>query len=153
MKPLTFLAAAAVGLTATIASAQDGPSAEQKARQGMMRIVALNMGVLGGMAKGEIPFDAAQAGTAADTLAAVAMIDQGLLWPEGSGNDMAKTTGALPAIWMKPAEFAAAWAAFGESTKGLQAAAAEGRAALAPAMGKAGGSCKGCHDDFREAQN
>ena len=153
MKTLAFLAAAAIGLSATLASAQDGPSAELKARQGMMRIVALNMGVLGGMAKGEIPFDAAQASTAADTLAAVAMIDQGLLWPQGSGNDMSEITGALPAIWTQPAEFAATWAAFGASTRALQAAASEGQAALAPAMGKVGASCKGCHDTFREKQN
>lgn len=153
MKPVAILAAAAIGFSATFAAAQDGPTAEQKARQGMMRIMALNMGVLGGMAKGEVAFDAARAQAAADTLVAVSMIDQSNLWPEGSGNDMSMTTGALPAIWEKQPDFMNAWAAFGEGAKGLQAAVAGGQAALGPAMGKAGGSCKGCHDNFREKQN
>ncbi len=149
MKPLSFVTAAAIALAAPMAMAQDGPSAQEKARQGMMRIMALNMGVLGGMAKGEIAYDADRAQKAADTLVAVSMIDQSNLWPEGTDKDSSKFTGALPAIWQKPDEFAKAWMALGEAARGLQAAAGSGRAALGPAMGGAGKACKGCHETFR----
>ncbi|SEF67702.1 c-type cytochrome [Jhaorihella thermophila] len=149
MKPLTLFAAVAIAFSAPMALAQDGPSAQEKARQGMMRIMALNMGVLGGMAKGEVTYDAARAQKAADTLVAVSMIDQSNLWPEGTDNDSSMHTGALAAIWEKPDDFAKAWMAFGEAAKGLQAAAGNGREALGPAMGGAGKSCKGCHEMFR----
>lgn len=153
MKPLAIVTAIIFGASASVALAQDGPSAEQKARQGMMRIIALNIGVLGGMAKGEIAFDADKAGTAANTLVAVSTIDQGLLWPDGSFNDASMLTIALPVIAEKRADFAAGWTGFGEAAKGLQTAAAEGQAALGPAMGKAGNACKNCHENFREKQN
>lgn len=153
MKSLAILTAALIGASTTLALAQDGPTAQQKARQGMMRIMALNMGVLGGMAKGEVAFDAAQAQASADTLVAVSGIHQGNLWPAGSGMDDSMTSEALATVWEKPAEFAAAWTTFGEAAKGLQTAAGEGQAALGPAMGMAGKACTGCHETFRKKQN
>jgi cytochrome c556 len=153
MKSIALIAAAALALSATASAADDGPTAQQKARQGMMRIMALNMGVLGGMAKGEIPFNSERATIAANTLTAVGMIDQSLLWPAGSGMDASKTTDALPAIWEKPADFNADWVAFGDAAKGLVTAAGADQAALGQAMGKVGGTCTGCHDDFREKQD
>lgn len=152
MKSLSILTAALIGASSTLALAQDGPSAEQKARQGMMRIMALNMGVLGAMAKGEIAFDAAQAQAAADTMVAVSGIHQGILWPAGSGMDDSTTSEALAAVWEKPGDFAARWSALGEAAKGLQSAAGAGQAALGPAMGMAGKACGGCHETFRKKQ-
>lgn len=71
-------------------------------------------------------------------------------FPKGSGPESGRKTEALPAIWMQPAEFASRADAFTKAAKGLQAAAATGDAA---AMGQAtqtlGGTCKGCHDNFR----
>lgn len=71
-------------------------------------------------------------------------------FPKGSGPESGRKTEALPAIWAQPAEFAARADAFTKAAKGLQAAAATGDGA---AMGKAtqalGGTCKGCHDNFR----
>ena len=153
MRLSAILTAAAIGMSATIVQAQDGPSPQEKARQGMMRIIALNMGVLGGMAKGEILFDAGQATAAANSLVAVSLIDQRLLWPEGSDNDTSFNTIALPAIWEKPAEFGTIWSELGIAALGLQAAAAKGRSALGPALGKAGGTCKACHETFRASDN
>lgn len=152
MKSLSILTAAAIAASTSLALAQDGPSAPQKARQGMMRIMALNMGVLGGMAKGEIAFDAAQAQAAAETMVAVSGIHQGLLWPAGSGMDASRTSEALAAVWEKPTDFAARWSALGEAARGLQTAAGEGQPALGPAMGIAGKACGGCHETFRKKQ-
>lgn len=152
MNRMAIVSAALIGAMSTAALAQDGPTAQQKARQGMMRIMALNMGVLGGMAKGEMAYDAAKAQTSADTLVAVSGIHQGLLWPAGSGMDDSMTSEALATVWEKPDEFAAAWTRFGEAAQGLQAAAGEGQAALGPAMGAAGKACGGCHETFRKKQ-
>ena len=41
------------------------------ARQGQFKIMALNIGVLGGMARGTVDYDAVQAQIAADNLAAI----------------------------------------------------------------------------------
>lgn len=152
MKPLTTLVVSASIALSTPAMAQDGPSAQEKARQGMMRIMALNLGVLGGMAKGEIAFDADQARAAADTMAAISMVSQGLLWPEGTDYDSSIYTAALPAIWEKPEEFKTAWAALAPAARGLQDAVDGGQAAIGPALGNAGKACGACHDKFRAKQ-
>ncbi len=74
MKKFSLILAAAT-MVAAPAMAQDF-SAELKARQGQFRIMALNLGVLGGMAQGKIDYDADAAQEAADTLVAVSMISQ-----------------------------------------------------------------------------
>lgn len=153
MKPLALLTAAVIGVSATIALAQEGPTSQQKARQGMMNIIVLNLGVLGRMAKGEVEFDAVEAQAAADTLVTVSQISQRNLWPEGSDNDASFTTEALAEIWEKPDEFRARWEDFGIAALGLQNAVAGGQAALGPAMGAAGKACGACHKPFRQATN
>ena len=60
-------------------------------------------------------------------------------------------TEALPAIWEKPAEFAAKAKTFNTAVATLQAATATGDMASArAAFEKVGPSCKGCHDTFRQ---
>ena len=118
MKRFSFaVAVAAMGLIAVPALAQDF-SGNVKARQGQFRILAINLGILGGMAKGEMPYDAATAQAAADSIAAVSMINQGPLWPQGSDNMSMEGTRALPAIWENQADLGAKWAALGEAAKG-----------------------------------
>jgi cytochrome c556 len=59
---------------------------------------------------------------------------------------------ALPAIWEKPDDFAAAVAAAEEAMAALGEAADGGdMAAVGAAFRNVGQSCKGCHDDFRVA--
>jgi cytochrome c556 len=152
MKYFGYLAAAAIGMTATAALAQDFKS-PLKARQGQMQIMAMNLGMLGKMAKGEMDFDATQAQLAADTLVAVSHIQQGPMWPQGSDNGAIEGTGALPAIWEKPADFAEDWEDFGKGALTIQAAVADGQAALGPAMGVIGKTCGACHETFRVKQN
>lgn len=148
MKKQVFTLAAAAAVIATVAVAQDY-SANLKARQGQFRIMALNVGILGGMAQGKIAYDAEAAQRAADTLVAVSHIDPGPLWPEGSDNMSIDGTRAMPSIWDENADFLAKWAGFGEAAAGMQQVAATGQEALGPAMGKLGGACKACHDSHR----
>jgi len=149
MKKSVFTLAAAAAMIGTVALAQDY-SANLKARQGQFRIMALNLGILGGMAQGKIAYDAEAAQRAADTLVAVSQIDPTPLWPEGSDNMSIDGTRAMPSIWDKHDDFLAKWGAFGTAAAEMQTVAATGQEALGPMMGKVGGSCKACHDSHRE---
>jgi Cytochrome c556 len=150
MKKFSLILAAAT-MVAAPAMAQDF-SAELKARQGQFRIMALNLGVLGGMAQGKIDYDADAAQEAADTLVAVSMISQTPHWPEGSDNFALDGTRALPAIWENTEGFLAKWSDFGEAALVMQTAAANGVEAIGPALRQVGGTCSACHDDYRQPQ-
>lgn len=145
----TFAAiVAAATLVGTGAIAQDLPK-EVKARQGQFQIMAINLGILGGMAKGAIEYDAATAQAAADSLVGVSMVNQAPLWPAGTDNMSIDGTRAQPNIWENIDDVVAKWAAFGEAAKAMQAAAGTGQEAIGPAMGAIGGACKACHDTYR----
>ena len=91
--------------------------------------------------------------TAADTLVAVSMIQQGPHWPAGSSEMDIEGTRAKAEIWDNLPDVLDKWSKFGEAAKVMQAAAGEGQAALGPALGTVGGTCKACHDDYRVPQN
>jgi cytochrome c556 len=78
-----------------------------------------------------------------------ATVDQAQWFPKGSGPEAGKTR-AMPEVWTKPAEFAAAQKMFADRAEPLAAAV---KARDADALGKAfrelGGACKNCHDSFR----
>ncbi len=78
-----------------------------------------------------------------------ATVDQMQWFPAGTGPEAGKTR-AMPEIWSKPAEFAAARKMFADRAPALTAAV---KAKDAEAVGKAfrevGGACKNCHDNFR----
>lgn len=74
-------------------------------------------------------------------------------FPAGSGPDVAPKTEALPAIWEKPAEFSAAAQKFVDQAGSFQRTVqATDGPALAAAAKALGGSCKGCHDQFRKPE-
>ena len=143
------LLAAALAMAGLPAIANEGTIG---ARQGQFKIMALNIGVLGGMARGTVEYDAAQAQIAADNLAAISQLNQAFNWPEGSDMMAATTNRALPAIWENQDDFLAKWAAFGTAATGLQAAAGNGLEAMQAALGPVGGSCGACHDAYRQPQ-
>ena len=100
-----------------------------EAREGYMKMLAINMGTLAGTAKGEIAFDQAAVTAAASNIEALSKYSTlPALFVPGSGPADGKETEALPAVWDKPEDFAAKYTAF-------QTAAA---------------GCKTCHDDFRK---
>lgn len=151
MKKTVLTVATATALAASLGTAvlaQDF-SAQVKARQGQFRIMALNLGVLGGMAQGKMAYDAEAAQRAADTLVAVSHIDPAPMWVEGSDNMSIDGTRAMPSIWDDNADFLAKWAAFGTAAANMQTVAATGKEALGPALGMIGGTCKACHDAHR----
>ncbi len=152
-KNLTFAIAFAALGCGTAAYAQDDFSAQLKARQGQFRIMAINLGILGGMAQGKTEYNAEEAQAAADTLVAVSTIQQAPMWPAGSDDMAIDGTRAQPSIWEQNDDFLAKWGDFGTAALALQAAAAGGAEGLGPVMGQVGNACSACHDNHRAPAN
>lgn len=150
---LTGIVTAAALALPVAATAQNAFEAQVKARQGLMDVMALNLGVLGGMARGNMDYDAATAQAAADNLVAVSKVGHQFFWPEGSDNMSIDGTRALPAIWDNLDEVIADWTEFGAKAEALQAVAGDGLEALGPAIGGVGGTCQACHEDFRAPES
>ena len=124
-----------------------------KARQSHMQLYAHNLGVLGGMAKGEVEYNADLASAAAGNLAALTKLNQMSYWTPGtSSNDLGDETRALPAIWeeggfAKAMEIGGALAA---AAGELAAVAGNGQEAIGPALGPVGRQCGACHEAFQK---
>lgn len=142
----------AVCLSAVVSAKDKGPhDGAIKARQGLMQLYSFNMGILGAMAKGKVDYDAEAATVAAANLLAAVSMNQSAMWPPGSDSENAANgkNRALPAIWDTYPKIAEAGKSMNEAAVALNAAAGGGLDTLKEAMGPAGKSCKGCHDDFR----
>ena len=121
-----------------------------KTRKALFTLIGANMAALGNMAKGKTEYTAERAQSHASNLGALADYDLGPHFPEGSSMDDHKgETRALAAIWSGRDKFDERWQDYVDATAALEAAAAEGRGAMAEALGRVGATCKGCHDDFR----
>lgn len=71
-------------------------------------------------------------------------------FPRGSGAAAGIKTDALPTIWQKPKEFAAARQKFLAASRAFSREAAGGDVVkIRTAFGALGATCKGCHDQFR----
>jgi cytochrome c556 len=114
--------------------------------------MALNIGVLGNMARGNTEYDAEAAQTAANNLVTMSQIDQSFHWPEGTDNFALDGTRALPAIWENLPDVIEKWQAFGSAAEGLAAVAADGLEPMRAALGPVGGTCGACHDDYRASE-
>jgi len=139
------IAAAALGLAALggAALAHEGVQNEAvKARMMLMDNIKDAVGVLGGMAKGEMAFDAAKADAAKE-----ALIRHSAEIPAAfEAEEMDPKSEARPEIWEN-------WEDFVGKAEALGAAAGEldtsDQAWMGPGMGKIGGACKACHEDYR----
>lgn len=121
-----------------------------KARQGYYQNVRHNAGILFGMAKGEMDYDAAAASTAANNLLALTKIDLGTYYVAGSSKEeMPGKTRALKKIWETYPAVSEKGKAFKEAVAAMAAVAGNGVDAIRANAGALGGSCKGCHDNFR----
>lgn len=143
---IAALATVGAGATA-LAQAEVPPAVE--ARQGQFQIMALNIGVLGNMARGNAPYDAAQAQAAANNLVAISSIDQSFHWPAGTDNEVLEGTRALPVIWENLGDVVSLWGDFGTASVQLAAVAGDGLEAVQGAIGPVGESCGACHDTYR----
>lgn len=150
---LACLAAAAVSVAA-YAVADGHISDEQietsiKARQSHMQLYSFHMATLGGMAQDKMPYDAAAASAAADSIVALTTLSQSRYWLPGSDSDSVEGSRALPAIWAEGSDVADKGAALVEAALAMQEAAGTDLDALKAAMGPLGGACGDCHRSYR----
>ena len=101
---LPVLGLALVASFTTVANSDTAANAAMlkaiEARQAQMQLYAFNLGQLGAMAKGEMPYDAGLASAAAGNLAQLSNLNGAAVWPIGSDIDSLgkDVTTALPAI-------------------------------------------------------
>lgn len=130
-------------LVAGAALAKDGvKNPVVKERMDLMQTIRANAGILGDMAAGKAPFDAAKAAGAKEALAAAATQIPAKFEPEESD----PVSEALPDIWM-------AWDDFTTDADRLHNAAMSmdptSLDTLRAGMANVGGACKECHTQFR----
>nr|WP_319250353.1 cytochrome c [uncultured Celeribacter sp.] len=145
----TVIAAVTATGAATGAFAQS-PSDVASARRAYFNLIGFEMATLGGMARGNIDYDADAASQSASDLMSIASLHRADYFAAGTSNeDLAGETRALPAIWDDMDGFQEKGMAFYEAVVNLNEVAGNGLDALRPAVGQLGGTCKACHDDFR----
>ena len=146
MKTIAALALAAVAATLSAPAAAQFAKAEDaiKYRQGALFVIGQHFGRLGAMAQGKIPFDA----KAAQDNAEVVLNMSKLPWAGfGPGTEGGK---AKPAIWKEQATYKEHADKFEAEAVKLAAAAKTGNLDnLKAAFGDAAGTCKACHDAYR----
>lgn len=120
------------------------------ARQGYYQVVLHNAGILFGMAKGDIEYDAGSAQNAADNIVKLTSLEVGSMWAAGtSKEEMPGKTRALKKIWDTWPAIGEKSAAWKKASADLAGSAGNGLDALRANIGALGASCKGCHDEYR----
>lgn len=154
MKKLAIIALTGAVLSSGVAPsfAADATDKTVKARRAYYQVVLSNAGPLFGMLKGKVAYDAAKAKTFANNLKLVTQLNNGHLWPKGSGNDnpaLKGQTRALPAIWAAGSDVGKKGAAFREAAAKLASVAGDGKDALVAQMKVVGATCAACHKAYR----
>lgn len=149
MNRLLAASAVALGALASLPAAAQFQKPEDaiKYRQSSLTVLATHFGRVGAMVQGRVPFDAK---AAQDNMQVVSTLAR-LPWHAfGEGTDKGAPTRAKPEIWSQAAKFREAQEKMVAEVAKLDAAAKTGSLDnIKAAFGGVGGSCKGCHDDFR----
>lgn len=143
-------AALVAGSLLAASHAEKNPAVE--ARKSLMQLIAFNLGPIGAMAKGDMPYDAETATTAANNLLTLSRVEIGPMFPEGTDNFSRDDTRALPEIWDDMDGFDAHKADLTAAAEAMVTAAGTDLASLQGAMKALGGACGGCHKDFRQPE-
>lgn len=142
MKKLALAAIVAVS-TMGISMAAVDKDAVVKYRKAAFTVAGWNMGILGGMLKGEIEYNPEEAVAAATRINEMAKA-VGATFVDGTYEG----TNASPKIAEERAEFDTKLAAFVQESSVMVTAAGE-KQTMAAQMGKLGGTCKSCHDAYK----
>lgn len=147
MQRLLLTAAAVLGLaTALPAAAQfQKPEDAVKYRKAGFTVMAAHFGRLGAMAQGRVPFDAAAAQANAEIVAQMSKLPFAGFVDGTSGTEK----GAPKAnVWSDRAKFDAGAKKLQDEAAKL-VASAKTLDGLKAQFGPTAGTCKACHDDFR----
>lgn len=144
----SLLAAVAIvaGLNLCASAVSAGPIED---RQAAMKANGQTMKILGGMAQGESPFDAAVVKEQGEAMAARFDAVRNL-FPPGSDKGPPETY-AKAEIWSDPEGFVGALDKAMNASLAL--AAVTDQAQLQEAVGNVGGACKNCHDKYRRPKD
>ncbi|MBB4284577.1 c-type cytochrome [Roseospira goensis] len=148
---LTATAAALLvaGLGAQPAMAADDADAAVQHRKDVMTIAGASMGSLGCFMKGDCALDGKVLARLAKSIAFAGELSVPAFEVD-TRDSMADTT-ALPAIWENWDTFEGGLNAMSAAADELAVAAADADPqAMGPLMQKLGGTCKDCHDNFRD---
>lgn len=136
-------AALAVALSASVAFAKEEPTDPTvKARVAVMKTIGQNAKVLGDMAGGKAPFDAAAAASAKEAIMAATTEIAPKFEPQASDPN----SEAKPEIWTNWADFVTKAEAAKTAATALDASSLD---SVKAGMGAVGGACKVCHTDYR----
>jgi len=142
-----IVAALAAGLSVTAAWAAT-PAETVKARQANFKKMGRSMKAVSDQLKQSSP-DVGVIRTNAAIMVDVAGKVRHA-FPRGTGVEAGVETDALATIWSDNKQFVARMNTLAAATRGLQKAAASGNAqTIKAAFPAVGGSCKGCHDNFK----
>lgn len=145
MKHLAKSLVAGLVLVAGVAFAEtEATTPEVIARHDLMKSFGGAAKTLGGMAKGEVAYDAAAAEAAKQVLIAGAA-DIG---PKFTANVEDAGSEAKPEVWTGWDDFVAKGNALGTAAAALDVASAE---TIGAGMAGVGGACKDCHTTYRMA--
>ncbi|MDJ0824345.1 MAG: cytochrome c [Rhodobacter sp.] len=150
---LGVAAAVLAGGVALAGGHQGNPAV--KARKAHMQLYAHNLGILGGMAKGEVEYNAETAALAAGNLATLASMNQMTYWPPGTSTaELGEETRALPVGWEEASmnDVMGKATSLAEAAMAMQAAAGSLEGVQA-SIGAIGGACGGCHKVYRQPDN
>ncbi|MET0532295.1 MAG: cytochrome c [Microvirga sp.] len=142
MKRMIFVASLlALGVTAAIAQSD---VVEQ--RQNLMKQMGAQTRPIGGMMRGQEPFDLAKVQAGLKVFSDNAQ-KAASLFPENSKN--VGDTEALPSIWENKAKFDAVLTKFGQDAQTAMASIKD-EASFKTEMPKVLSNCGSCHNDFRK---
>ena len=135
-------------LTALPAAAQFAkPEAAVKYRKAAFTVMAAHFGRIGAMAQGRVPFDAAAAAANAEIVADMAKLPYAGFVEGTSGTEKGQPNAK---VWSERAKFdEGAKKLQDETVKLLAAAKANNLDQLKAAFGNTAGTCKACHDAYR----
>ncbi|MBB1309193.1 cytochrome c [Pseudoalteromonas sp. SR41-8] len=144
-----FLGATLCALTfgATANSVFEEPSDAIEYRQAAFSMIRVQIGDMGDMLKGKVPFDAEQFKHRANNAAALSKMP----WEAFVAGSDKGDTSALPAIWSDNETFMKKAAAFQQYADELAVAAKTGdKKVIAKAFGPWAKGCKDCHTSFKD---
>lgn len=142
MKLIKAFALGAV-LVAGAAYAQERTDPNAIARSELMKVVGANTGILGGMASGKAPYDAAAAEAAKAALVQAFGQVEATFMEQGAADPVDE---AKPEIWSNWEDFLSKASAAATAAGAIDVASVE---TIGAGMGALGGTCKDCHTSYR----
>ena len=149
MKKLIALSVFLTTLSTTVAanSIFEAPEDAIEYRKAAFQLIRYQIGDMGDMLKGKVPFNAEQFAQRANNAAALSKMPWEAFTPGSDKGD----TSALPAIWSDRAKFDKKAQQFAKYANALAAAAQTGdKKTIAPAFKNWAKGCKDCHKSFKD---